>query len=77
MSRKMDCAEVLSQLMAYLDHEVDAPTEVDIEEHLHDCRECFSRAEFEKKLKHKVAEVSVVKTPEDVKQRLKSLIKKF
>lgn len=77
MTSKMNCKEVLSKLYAYLDQEVDAPTEADIEEHLHDCRECFSRAEFEKRLKQKVSEAGSAKTPEDVKKRLQSLIKQF
>ena len=77
MNRKMSCAEVLSKLYVYLDNEVDGPTEADIEHHLHDCRECFSRAEFEKKLKQRVAHSGMESTPDDVQQRLKSLIKRF
>lgn len=77
MSRKMSCAEVLSELYAYLDKEVDAPTEEDINDHLQDCRECFSRSEFEKKLRQRIAQTGSVATPEDVQERLKSLIKRF
>lgn len=77
MSRKMSCAEVLAQLLVYLDNEVDETTDADIEAHLHECRECYSRAEFEKRLRRKVAESGTVKAPEDVRKRLQAMIKKF
>ena len=77
MTQKISCEEVLSKLYAYLDHEVDAPTEADIDAHLHECRECFSRAEFEKALKKKVAATAEVVTPEETRKRLESLIKRF
>ena len=77
MTRKISCEEVLSKLHAYLDQEVDAPSESEIDAHLHECRECFSRAEFERALKKKVAGVAEVATPEDTRKRLESLIKRF
>ncbi len=77
MTNKMSCEQVLAELYAYLDEEVDAMTEADIEHHLHDCRECFSRAEFEKKLKRKVSGAGAVKTPAEIQQRLGSLMKRF
>jgi anti-sigma factor (TIGR02949 family) len=77
MTQKMSCEEVLSTLYAYLDNEVDAPTEADMDTHLHDCRECFSRAEFEKTLKKKVASTVDVATPTETRSRLESLIKRF
>ena len=77
MMRKISCEEVLSKLHAYLDHEVDAPSEAEIDHHLHECRECFSRAEFEKALKRKVAGAADVATPAETRARLESLIKRF
>ena len=77
MNSKLSCEEVLSKLMSYLDHEEDAESKSDIEEHLHECRECFSRAEFEKALKRKVAGTGEVKTPEETRKRLEALIKRF
>ena len=77
MAKSITCIEAMSKLQAFLDNEVGAPTEDDIDHHLDNCRECFSRAEFEKTLRKKVAQLSVTKTPEDVQQRLASLIKKF
>lgn len=77
MTRKISCEEVLSKLHAYLDQEVDAPSEAEIDDHLHSCRECFSRAEFERALKQKVAIAADVATPAETRKRLESLIKRF
>ena len=77
MTRKVSCEEVLSKLHAYLDQEIDAPSEAEIDHHLHECRECFSRAEFEKALKKKVASAAETTTPAETRQRLEALIKRF
>ena len=77
MTRKLSCEEVLSKLHAYLDSEIDAPSETEIDRHLHECRACFSRAEFEKALKRKVASAADVATPDETRKRLESLIKRF
>lgn len=77
MVKQLSCEDVLSQLYDYLDSEIDGPTEEDINHHLHHCRECFSRAEFEKMLRKKVSETGESQAPEDVKARLASLIKRF
>ena len=77
MSKNISCIAAMSKLQAYLDNEVGAPTEDDIDHHLHNCRECFSRAEFEKTLRKKVADIGSSETPEDVQHRLASLIQRF
>ena len=74
---RITCEEVLSKLYAYLDHEVDGPTEAEIDAHLHECRECFGRADFEKRLRRRVSDTASVETPTDVRDRLESLIKRF
>lgn len=77
MTHKMSCEEVLSKLYAYLDHEVDGPTEADIDAHMHECRECFSRADFERALKKKIASTVEVSIPDETRSRLQTLIKRF
>ena len=74
MTQKLTCEEVMSMLHTYLDDEVDGPTEADIDAHLHKCRECFSRAEFEKALRKKVATAGEVAVPDDTRDRMDSLI---
>jgi mycothiol system anti-sigma-R factor len=78
MTNKITCTEVMARLYAYLDSEVDELTELNIDEHLDECRECFSRAEFEKRLRARVAQSGQsATTPPDVQHRLKELIQKF
>ncbi|MEM7290787.1 MAG: zf-HC2 domain-containing protein [Pseudomonadota bacterium] len=77
MTRKISCEEVMSKLYAYLDNEVDRMEEADITAHIHECRECYSRAEFEKALRRKVAASVEVEVPEETRGRLEALIKRF
>ena len=77
MTRKISCEEVMSKLYAYLDNEVDAMDEADIEAHIHECRECYSRADFEKALRRKVAATVEVEVPDETRGRLEALIKRF
>ena len=77
MVQKLSCEEVLSKLYTYLDNEIDAPDECDIDQHLRSCRECFSRVEFEKMLRKKVASAATAEIPEETRGRLESLIKRF
>ena len=77
MAHKISCEEVMSKLYAYLDNEIDAPAEADIDAHLHKCRECYSRAEFEKALRKKVTAAGEVTVPDETRGRMESLIKRF
>ena len=50
----IDCEDVLRQLLAYLDHEVDEHAAALIERHLEACRACFTRAAFERQQQTKI-----------------------
>jgi anti-sigma factor (TIGR02949 family) len=73
----LSCEEVLHQLFAYLDRELDSETSAQIERHLEICRGCFSRAEFERKLKAHLKDAGAQAAPERLRARLKHLIEKF
>ena len=77
MTKQMTCEEVLTLLYDYLDSEIDGPTESDIDTHLHSCRECFSRMEFERLLKRKIVAGAEVETPPRVHKRMQTIIKRF
>jgi anti-sigma factor (TIGR02949 family) len=68
---------VLRHLVAYLDREIDAHTAAEIERHFEDCRGCFSRAEFERKLKTHVRAAGSRTAPERLRARIKALVEKF
>lgn len=73
----MTCEEVLAQLFAYLDRELDDETLAEIERHVETCRGCFSRAEFERRLKAHVRAAGESAAPESLRARLKHLIESF
>ena len=73
----LTCEEVLKHLVAYLDRETDAHTAAEIELHLEECRGCFSRAEFERRLKIHMLEAARSSAPERLRVRIKKLIEKF
>ncbi len=73
----LSCEQVLEHLLAYLDHALDAPTSAEIERHLQACRGCFSRAEFERRLRERVAETGTASAPETLRARIKALTDRF
>ncbi len=73
----LSCEEVLHHLFAYLDGELDAAAGENIERHLNACRGCFSRAEFERRLKARLAEAATVEAPERLRRRVRLLIERF
>lgn len=75
--RDIDCETVMRQLFDYLDGEVDEQAHGDIVHHLDDCRSCFSRIEFESRLKDRVRRSGRNKAPDSLRDRLETLIQGF
>ena len=50
----IDCEQALARIFELLDHELKDEEREAMEHHLHTCRSCFSRAEFERRLKSKL-----------------------
>jgi len=71
------CEEVIAHLLAYLDDEIDEKKREQIDRHLQECRGCYSRAEFERALRKRVAAVGEKKAGIKLKQRIAELIDKF
>ena len=64
-------------LGSYLLGELTVEEELELERHLEECRGCFSRAEFEKKLKSHVRDAASTRAPERLRSRIRALIRKF
>jgi mycothiol system anti-sigma-R factor len=75
--RTVNCEEVLRHLFAYIDQELDAEASAEIERHIELCRGCFSRVEFERRLKAMARETASAEAPERLHRRLKALIDSF
>lgn len=75
--RELTCEEVIEQLFDFLDHRLDAGRSADFRRHLERCRECFSRAEFERRLRERLTEAGTEKAPESLRRRIRSVIREF
>lgn len=73
----LTCEEVIRQLFAYLDRELDDEVSVEIDRHLETCRECFSRAEFERRLRQKVRETGKQQPPERLQRRIRAMLDRY
>lgn len=73
------CEEALRLLAEYLDSELRdrAPDLADgLERHLAVCRSCYSRAEFERRLKARIADGRTV-MPDALRDRMRTMINEF
>ena len=70
----IDCEEVLRHLFAYLDGEVDDERRREISGHLDRCRSCFSRAQFEVRLREHLRDLGQADVPADVVRRLRTVL---
>lgn len=74
---RIDCEEVIASLLEYLDGEIDDEKRARIERHLAECRDCYSRSEFEQALRHKLLALDRAPPPPTLKRRLKVLLDEF
>jgi mycothiol system anti-sigma-R factor len=75
--KKLDRTQALAHLFEYLDQELDGEIEEQVREHMHDCRSCFSRLEFEHSLKSHIRESGSESAPESLRKRVAGLIREF
>lgn len=74
--RGIDCEEAVRQLAAYLDRELDGSTIEEMERHLETCQSCYSRAEFERRLKERIREELMVDAvPNAFEDRMRLLVR--
>lgn len=71
------CEDALRLLAAHIDRELDAPTRDQVNRHLETCRSCYSRAEFEKRLKESIAALGREPVRPELADRLERLISTF
>jgi mycothiol system anti-sigma-R factor len=77
VEERMNCEQVLEHLLEYLDGELDARASVEIDRHLEECRGCFSRAEFERRLNARLRDSGSEPAPARLRARIKNLMKEF
>jgi anti-sigma factor (TIGR02949 family) len=75
--RAIDCEEALRRLFEYLDAELQAEPQREVEQHLARCRSCFSRLEFERRLKEYTAEIGREEPPAELESRIRKMLDAF
>jgi anti-sigma factor RsiW len=75
MSEPLNCEEALRLLATYLDEELEPGSTREVTQHLDTCRSCYSRAEFERRLKGQLAELRQGPVDNGFEQRIRALIR--
>ena len=75
--QQIDCELALRQILEYVDHELGEHDHSLMEQHLRTCKSCFSRMEFERRLKRKVGALREDEVPSPLSERIKGLLKSF
>jgi anti-sigma factor (TIGR02949 family) len=74
---KIECEKSIKILLEYLDNELDEHNHEVMDHHLHTCRSCYSRMEFEQQLKHKIKGEEPKKASGDFKNRIRNITDLF
>jgi anti-sigma factor (TIGR02949 family) len=75
--KKIECEEAIRMMLEYLDNELHHHDHDSMDEHLESCRSCYSRMEFEKRLKGMVSDVKCKTVPSGLNARIKKIIKDY
>jgi mycothiol system anti-sigma-R factor len=74
----MNCEETLEKLWQYLDKELDGQSTGELQRHLEECRHCFSKAEFEQRLRAMLRRSCLCdQAPPELRERLSKLLRLF
>lgn len=77
MASQIECEEAIRKLLDYLVGELPEPDRVQVARHLETCRGCYSRAEFERRLRALVAQTGRVPAPSSLRRRVRGLTERF
>ena len=73
----ISCEEALKHVFDYLDHALAEDKHCEIDQHLSVCRSCYSRVEFEDRLKNHLHDVGEQSAPQALQSRIRGLVKKY
>ncbi len=73
----LTCEEAIDLLARYLDGELGEEPSGRLEEHLQRCRSCYSRHEFEKGLKRRIAGLGREPIRPEFERRIRGLVSRF
>ncbi len=73
----MTCEQALRLLVEHLDGELAVERAAEVEAHLARCRSCYSRAEFERRLKSEFAALGRVPLRPEMEERVQRIAASF
>lgn len=76
-TKTIDCEQALRLLAGYLDRELEGDEHSHVKAHLERCRSCYSRAEFERRLKAQLAELRHSGAEPALEARIRGLLDGF
>lgn len=75
--QELNCEQALRQLFDFLDRELEPAERAAMQRHMSTCRSCYSRMDFERRLKEKLGELRREEPPETATARVKRLLESF
>lgn len=75
--KNIRCEEVVENLLAFLDGEVEGGRRDLIEHHLEECRSCCSRADFELALRDRVQDAATKLPSPKLRLKIRGLMDRF
>lgn len=70
----ISCEEALRRLLDHLDRELEADRDAEVAHHLQRCLSCYSRAEFERRLKRHLADAGRAAVRPSLEARIRALM---
>lgn len=74
---EMTCEQALKRLAAFLDRELEQSEAEHVQHHLQRCKSCYSRAEFERRLKTQLGELRSESVSSGLEQRIRSILQSY
>ena len=71
---EIDCEQALKQIFEFIDHELVEGEREAMQHHLHTCKSCFSRFEFERRLKEKLGGLGKGEPSSGISDRITKLL---
>ena len=73
----IDCEQALKRIFELIDHELKSEEREAMQHHIDTCKSCFSRVEFERRLKGKLGALREETATPEMTERIKGLLKSF
>jgi len=75
--KNLECEQAIRMVLEYLDRELKPHDHEALEAHIHKCRACYTRVEFERRLKNIVGDTTEQAAPDSLRSRIKKLSQQF